>query len=147
LTTPLDRLTAALADRYIIERELGSGSSDVSGRYEVYVTSFPDLALNRPVSTSGGLEPRWSGDGRELFFRDGGNLVVVDVPPGPVFIPGPPRVLFNARPYRLARNRQQYDVSPDGQRFLMIRELREGPAEEIVIAENWLAELQARIRP
>jgi len=121
-------------------------TSDVSGRYEVYVTSFPDRATNRLVSTNGGLEPRWSRDGRELFLKDGGNLVVVSVPPGPVFTPGPPRVLFDVRPYRLARNRQQYDVSPDGRRFLMIRDLREESPQDIVVAEGWFSELRERLR-
>ena len=121
-------------------------SSDVSGRNEVYVTSFPDRATERLMSTAGGLEPRWSRDGRELFFKDGGNLVVVSVPPGPVFTPGPARILFSTRPYRLARNRQQYDVAPDGRRFLMIRPLRERGADEIVLVENWFDELRERIR-
>ncbi|MGK2963178.1 MAG: hypothetical protein ACSLFK_13720, partial [Gemmatimonadaceae bacterium] len=116
-----------------------------SGRREVYVSSFPDMSSIHLVSSSGGDEPRWSRDGRELFFKSGGNLVAVDVPAGPAFAPGIPKVLFSVLPYRSARNRQQYDVSPDGRRFVMIRNLA-GSAAEVVYVENWFGELAAKTK-
>jgi serine/threonine-protein kinase len=120
--------------------------SDVSGRREVYVASFPDMASIRLVSNGGGLEPRWARDGRELFFKSGGNLVAVDVPPGLAFAPGLPRVLFPVGAYRIARNRQQYDVSPDGRRFVMIRDVGGRADAEIVYVENWFEELKAKVK-
>jgi serine/threonine-protein kinase len=119
--------------------------SDVSGRREVYVASFPDMASNRLVSSNGGVEPRWSRDGRELFFKSGGMLSVVDVPPGSAFAPSLPRALFPVGAYRLARNRQQYDVAPDGRRFVMIRDLGVR-VPDVVYVENWLEELKAKVR-
>ena len=63
------------------------------------------------------------------------------VPPGPVFSPRPTRALFSVAGYRAARNRPQYDVSPDGQRFLMILK---NTASQVVYVENWSAELLAK---
>jgi len=120
--------------------------SDASGKREVYVASFPGMASNRLVSAGGGIEPRWSRNGRELFFKSGGQLVAVDVPPGPAFAPGLQRALFPVGAYRLARNRQQYDVSPDGRRFVMIREIGGRSAGNVVYVENWFEELKAKVR-
>ena len=69
-------------------------TSNQSGQYEVYVSSFPDMKSKRMVSSGGGGEPRWSRDGRELYFVGGGKLMAVAVPPGPTFSPGAPRALF-----------------------------------------------------
>jgi serine/threonine-protein kinase len=121
-------------------------TSDVSRRREVYVASFPDMASNRLVSSNGGVEPRWSRDGRELFFKSGGQLVAVPVPAGATFAPGLPRALFPVSGYRIARNRQQYDVSPDGRRFVMIRPLGGRAAAEAVYVENWFEELTAKVK-
>ncbi len=117
-------------------------ASDASGRREIYVASFPDMSTNRLVSRDGGLEPRWSRSGRELFYKSRGQLIAVPVPPGPVFTPGLPRPLFSLAGYVNARNRQQYDVAPDDRRFLMIRAI--GGQNEAVYAENWFEELRAR---
>ncbi|HTL06453.1 MAG TPA: protein kinase [Gemmatimonadales bacterium] len=118
-------------------------TSNQTGQYELYVSPVPDLTSKRMVSSGGGAEPRWSADGRELYFVSGGKLMVVTVPPGASFNPGAPRPLFSVEGYRRARNHPQYDVAPDG-RFLMIRE----PAASVgaVYAENWLAELLAKIK-
>lgn len=110
---------------------------------EIYVASFPDMGSKRLVSRGGGIEPRWSRNGRELFFKSGGQLMAVPVPPGPAFLPGDPRPLFSVAGFRAARNRPQYDVAPDG-RFVMIRQ--SGRVSGVVYAEHWFAELQARVR-
>jgi eukaryotic-like serine/threonine-protein kinase len=117
-------------------------TSNQSGQYEMYVSSFPDMNSRRMVSNGGGAEPRWSRDGRELYFVSGGKLVAVAVPPGSSFTPGAPRALFSLEGYRRARNHPQYDVAPDG-RFVMIRE--PGGAVGAVYAENWFAELRAKV--
>jgi hypothetical protein len=113
---------------------------------EVVVSSFPDARTRFQLSRGGGTEPRWSRDGRELFFESHGSLKVVSVPPGPVFNPGNPRTLFSLAGYRRARNRQQYDVSPDGQRFIMIREQSGTANRGVVYVENWLTELRAKVK-
>ena len=113
---------------------------------EIFVTSFPDARTRFQVSRGGGTEPRWSRDGRELFFESRGALKVVRVPPGPVFNPSAPTTLFSVAGYRRARNRQQYDVSPDGQRFIMIREQSGTANRGVVYVENWLTELRAKVK-
>ncbi len=124
-------------------RWLAYGSGAVVGSREIVVQSFPDAQQRVVVSGAGGSEPRWSGNGRELFYTLGGQMMAVSVPPGPVFTPGPPRALFSVVGYVSARNRAQYDVSPDGQRFLMIRG---SSASRVVYVENWFAELLAKAK-
>jgi serine/threonine-protein kinase len=117
--------------------------TDESGIIEVYVASFPEMGSRRMVSRGGGTEPRWSSDGRELFFKSGGQLMAVTVPPGPSFTPGDPRPLFPLAGYRSARNRPQYDVAPDG-RFVMIRE--PSASAGLVYVEHWFEELLAKVK-
>jgi serine/threonine-protein kinase len=124
-------------------RWLAYGSGALVGNREIIVQSFPDAQQRVVVSRSGGSEPRWSGNGRELFYTLGGQMMAVSVPPGPIFTPGPARALFSVDGYRAARNRPQYDVSPDGQRFVMIRERS---ASQVVYVENWFAELLAKAK-
>jgi serine/threonine-protein kinase len=127
-------------------RWLAYGSKETRAQTEIYVTSFPDARAKFLVSRGGGTEPRWSRDGRELFFESDGQLTVVRVAPGPVFAPGNPTTLFSLAGYRRARNRQQYDVSPDGQRFLMIREHPSTANRGAVYVENWFTELRAKMK-
>ena len=149
-TTLLPLLMDSTADAISVSlspdtRWLAYASNETGQRYEVYVASFPDMAVKVQASNGGGVEPRWSRDGRELFFVSGGQLMSVQVPAGPAFNPGNPRPLFPVAGYRRARNRQQYDVGPDG-RFVMIRE---GAAERAnaVYVENWFTELLAKVTP
>jgi len=125
-------------------RWLAYSSNAVGQRYEVMVASFPGMGSVYQASNDGGTEPRWSRSGRELFFESGGKLMSVAVPPGPSFNPGSPRALFSLAGYRRARNRPQYDVAPDG-RFVMIRETGRSASRGVVYAENWFAELLARV--
>jgi serine/threonine-protein kinase len=120
--------------------------SDVSGRREVYVTSFPSVNATHLVSQAGGSEPRWSRNGRELFFKANNTLMAAAISSTSSFAAGTPVPLFSVAPYRSARNRQQYDVAPDGRRFLMIREVGSDRPENVVYVENWVAELKERLR-
>jgi serine/threonine-protein kinase len=121
--------------------------SDETGRYEVYVRPFPDTRVTkRQVSLNGGFAPRWSRDGRELFFVDETTtLFAVPIIPGPVFAPGSPKRLFNA----FAFNAQgaSYDVHPDGKRFLMTRAAGAGAQQrdQLVIVENFFEELRTKV--
>lgn len=140
LTDPSQTYQIALSpDR----RWLAWCSNESGVQNEIYVASFPDMGSKRLVSRGGGTEPRWSRNGRELFFKSGDQLMSVAVPPGPSFLPGDPHPLFSLAGFRAARNRPQYDVAPDG-RFVMIRQ--SGRVSGVVYAERWFAELQARVR-
>jgi Tol biopolymer transport system component len=120
--------------------------ADPTGRREVYVASFPDMKSNHLVSRDGGSEPRWAHDGRELFYKGVTHLMAVDVVPGETFTSGTPRPLFPLDGFRGARNRQQYDVAPDDERFLMIRERDDGTRGQAVYVENWFEELTGKVR-
>jgi serine/threonine-protein kinase len=125
-------------------RWLAYTSNSVGQRIEVFVAAFPSLESVYQISQGGGTEPRWSQDGRELFFESGGRLMAAPVTTGSSFNAGTARPLFSLQGYRRARNRQQYDVAPDG-RFVMIRE-RSGSANRgVVFAEQWLDGLLTRV--
>ena len=127
-------------------RWLAYSSDDGSGaRYDLFVAPFPSMSPRQLVSRDGGTEPRWSRNGRELFFKSGGQMMAVNVAQGSAFDVGDPRPLFSLAGYRTARNRQQYDVAPDG-RFLMIRDPRPGEAAPVVYVTGWLAELRRAVR-
>ena len=114
--------------------------SDESGRDEVYVQPYPGPGGKWPISTEGGIEPRWSADGRELFYRLGDKMMVVEVQSEPAFTSGRPQLVFEG-PYLLGTSVANYDISPDGQRFLMIKE-EEGQQDQINVVLNWFEELK-----
>jgi dipeptidyl aminopeptidase/acylaminoacyl peptidase len=95
--------------------------SDESGQFEVYVRPFPDAAAGKwVISARGGVEPRWSRDGRELLFREGPAIMKVNVTLTPTFSAGAPEKLFEA-PIDAAYSgdNHRWQVSPDGRRFLL----------------------------
>ena len=89
--------------------------SDTAGRADVYVASFPTLGSTQLVSIDGGASPRWAGE-REIVYRRGRQVVSVTVTPGEKLTLGRPAVLFEVDDVM-----DQYDVSPDGTKFLMLR--------------------------
>lgn len=93
-------------------------TSDESGERDVYVTSFPETAQRWTISTDGGDQPVWSRDGRELFYRVDDKMMAVDVSTTPELRASTPRELFRGS-YYWGFN-IQYDVSPEGDRFVMI---------------------------
>jgi Tol biopolymer transport system component len=96
--------------------------SNESGGYEVYVQPFPGPGRKWQVSTEGGTEPVWSRNGRELFYRSGRKMMAVDIATGPAFAAGIPKMLFDGDYARLTTvfGGQNYDVTPDGQHFIMV---------------------------
>ena len=94
-------------------------ASTETGRSEIYVQAFPGGGSKRQISNDGGAEPLWSADGEELFYRAGNRMMVVMLEDTPSFSASRPRVLFEDRFERLPWNERNYDVSPDGERFLM----------------------------
>ena len=94
--------------------------SDESGRSSVFVRPFPEGEGRWQISTPGGVEPRWSRDGRELFYRDGQVLYRVPIRTAPAFSAGRPEVLFD-RTASAGSGVHTYSPSPDGSRFLTFR--------------------------
>jgi eukaryotic-like serine/threonine-protein kinase len=117
--------------------------SDESGRNDVYVQPFPGPGPKWLVSTEGGIDPVWSRDGRELFYRHGDQMMVVPVAPRVEFSADHPRRLFEMR-FDAGDNGPNYDVSPDGKWFLMLRS-EQGPVPaELHLVLNWFGEVTAR---
>jgi Tol biopolymer transport system component len=121
--------------------------SDESGRYEVYVQPYPGPGGKWQISTEGGTEPAWNPNGRELFYRSGEKMMAVDITAQPGFTPGTPRILFQG-PYVLSEGTVPwYDISPDGQRFLMVKLSDPAGAAptQINVVLNWFEELKQKV--
>jgi len=114
-----------------------------AGQPNVYVRPFPAVDTETLVSVNGGTEPIWGRNRAELYYRNGaGEMVVVEVLPGEEFATGPEQVLFSATAYRSDFYHAAYDVSADGERFVMIRISDSGSLdEELIAVENWFEEL------
>jgi eukaryotic-like serine/threonine-protein kinase len=112
--------------------------SDESQQREVYVRSFPEGPVKLQISTSGGGEPQWRGDGRELFYISPDNSIMsVEIrSTGGSIDPSAPQALFTANVDQNKSIRNQYAVSPDGQRFLLLS-LADRAASPIVAVINW----------
>jgi serine/threonine-protein kinase len=127
--------------------------SNESGNLQVYVRPFPKTDGGRwQVSTGGGGRPVWARNGRELFYIDTDNrLNVVPVRATPTFSAGSPVRVFDARYFSNIAGRT-YDVSPDGRRFLMIKDnaVADGASSKpanLIVVEHWPEELKARLSP
>ena len=105
-------------------------SSSESGESQIYVRPYPDLASRRfVVSEQGGVDPHWSSDSREIFYRNGDATYVVGVTPSSEPVVGAPRELFRGRFHFQPNGDQSFDVFPDNQRFLMIQPVPESRRE------------------
>ena len=124
--------------------------SNESGRYEIYVRPFPEGGGRTAVSTNGGTQPRWSTDGKEIFYVEGSTLVAVQVSTRPDFSVGSVTRLFEHRALTLQLGRAfaHYDVSADGRRFLLAAPVDEEAEQEVSIrvVENWYEEFRQRER-
>ena len=118
--------------------------SDESGRREVYVRSYPAPGGKWQISTGGGTEPVWNHNGRELFYRSGDKMMAVDITTQPTFAVGKARKLFEGRYDPTAVTFPNYDVSPDGQKFLMLKpvEQEQEAPNQINLVLNWTEELK-----
>ena len=117
-------------------------ASNKTGSYRVYVRRFPEGDMLREISTDGSQEPVWSPDGTELYFRRGNQMMAVSVRGGATLTVGDPQPLFEGQYAMAACCVAGYDVSPDGQSFLM---LHLNTSTEIRVALNWLEELKALV--
>ncbi len=128
--------------------------SNESGRGEVYVQPFPGPGPKMQISTDGGSDPLFRRAGGELYYRDGDKMMVVEVRTQPSFTAGRPRLLWQghyspgmssscALPGVTSFN---YDVTQDGQRFLMVKDLHQDVASNrIHVVVNWTQELARRM--
>jgi eukaryotic-like serine/threonine-protein kinase len=121
-------------------------SSNESGRWEIFVNSFPPSAENKQkVSTEGGSNPRWRRDGKELFYLAAdGKLMAVSVDTlSLTFARSVPQELFQTALHNLYPRLKAYGVSRDGDRFLITVPEPENPdaGPAIVAVLNWQAEL------
>ena len=119
--------------------------SNQSGQDQVYVTPFPEGEGEWQVSTQGGVQPRWSRDRKELFYVEADTLMAVEVSTRPSFTTAATTRLFQ-HPDLRATAEYRYDVSPDGQRFVLVEtvESEEAKTPSIHVVQNWFAEFRDR---
>jgi dipeptidyl aminopeptidase/acylaminoacyl peptidase/predicted Ser/Thr protein kinase len=122
-------------------------ASDESGRYEIYVRPYPGPGGKWQISTEGGTEPAWNPKGRELFYRSGDKMMAVEVTTQGTFSAGKPKMLFEGPYQPTPLTATNYDVSPDGQRFLMLKpsESAEAAPTQITVVLNWFEELKQKV--
>ncbi len=97
------------------------------------------------VSTEGGTEPRWARNGRELFFRSGNKMMVVEISTEPSLKATAPQLLFEGSymPSGTRPGFPEYDVTADGQRFVMVQPMEpESAPTQINVVLNWFEELK-----
>jgi len=118
-------------------------ASDASGRYEIYAQPYPGPGGRLQISTEGGTEPVWSRNGQELFYRSGDKMMAVEIGTRSGFSAGKPKSLFKGLYQPTPILDANYDVAPDGRRFLMIKP---GGEEEVPtqvnVVLNWFEELK-----
>lgn len=121
-----------------------------SGQWGVWAVSFPEPAERREVAADG-TDPAWSPDGRRLYYRSGDDMVFVDVTARPSFSVSAPRRLFSAARYTVSGEFRNWDIHPDGTRFVMVdkgtaQAESEAPRRlsDVWIVTNWFEELKAR---
>jgi len=114
-------------------------NSDESGKNRVYVRPFPGPGGKTPISIEGGQEPRWSRDGRELFYRDPekDRLMAVDIETSPTLRVGQTHELFTL-------GNVPWDVAPDGKRFLVVKEPEAARGVKLQVVVNWFEELKQK---
>jgi hypothetical protein len=134
---PFDQMYAA----YSGDGKWIAYQSNESGRFQIYVQPASGSGGRWQLSKDGGLYPRWNGDGTEIFYIAPPNrMMVVPVSPGEVFDAGVPRVLFQANVPLTGE--PPYDVTPDGERFVVERE--PNVATPITLVTNWTALVERR---
>jgi Tol biopolymer transport system component len=120
-------------------------ASDESGRYEIYLQPYPGPGAKWQISTEGGTEPVWARSGRELFYRNGAKMMSVAITTRPDVTIEKPKLLFEGIYESFMGPRANYDVTPDGQRFVMVQaSAEESRPNQIHIVFNWFEDLKRR---
>ncbi|HTA24545.1 MAG TPA: protein kinase [Terriglobales bacterium] len=139
----LKGLSTPRAGRFSPDGKWVAYASNESGRWEVYVTSFPEAHGKWQVSNAGGEQPKWRSDGKEFYYlAPDGKIMAAPVTTGAKFDAGTPVALFQANPRELVATSEQssYDVSKDGQKFLINTQLKTAMTPLSVVT-NWGAKL------
>jgi serine/threonine-protein kinase len=124
--------------------------SNVSGVFEVYVERFPELGDRQRISTNGGFSPRWSADGRELFFQsiDGRQIMSVAIAGGQKLAAGVPAVVFEGEYVPTAATVRPFEVGADGQFFLLkVASAASNKMPTIQVVQSWGEELKRLVPP
>ena len=129
-------------------------ASDESGRSEIYVQPFPEPGPKVQISNGGGFDPVWQRSGSELYYRSGQKMMAVTIATATAIKVSAPRQLWEGAYTAGAGSScgmpgvtsSNYDVTPDGQRFLMVRDEDSATtATKIVVVLNWAEELKAKL--
>ncbi len=120
--------------------------SNESGRFEIYVRPFPPGPGEWRISTAGGMQPTWSANGKEIFYVEDSTLMAVPISTEGAFRPGKPQRLFESGFLRGPPRRTNYDVFPDGQRFVTFAPHEDSAAASLSIrvVQNWYEEFRDR---
>lgn len=126
--------------------------SNETGRYEIYVRPFPNVDEGKwQITTNGGSRPLWGPSGRELFYQTRDSMMVIPIETEPTFTYGTPQLLFSGSYTPAAGAVPNFDIFPDGQRFLMIKDVEEpverSARDEITVVLNWFEELKRLVPP
>jgi hypothetical protein len=105
------------------------------------VKPYPVTGARYPISNDSGSQPVWAPDGNELFYRNGDKMMVVTVETKPVFKRGAARKLFEGY-FHGGVHLADYDIHPEGDRFLMMDGEERIPVNHINVVENWFEELK-----
>jgi len=118
--------------------------SDQSGTFEIYVQPFPNASGGKwMISNGGGTEPRWSRDGKELFYFSGQSLMAVPILLRPTFSSGAATALFDAPVLaNYTNDGHRWQVAPDARRFLMLTDVGQNQAPPLDVVVNWPALLK-----
>jgi len=116
--------------------------SKESGSYQIYVSSFPEKIGKWQITTDGGEEPRWSPDGKTIYYKNDTNLMSVPISFSPTFTPGIPKVVITDFPLLSAASGISYDISNDGKYFITTAPLKEGEFKNISVVLNWTEEVK-----
>jgi hypothetical protein len=112
---------------------------------DIFVQSFSSPGGKTQISTNGGAQPRWRGDGKEIFYiAHDKKLMAVPVRPGIKFIADAPHVLFQTRITGARFSYFQYDVTSNGQRFLINSLPPDNTAPPLILVTNWNAQLNRK---
>ena len=136
-----------MASRFSPDGRWVAYASDESGKREVYVQGFtrgkPASGVRWQISSGGALHPAWRGDGKELFYLtlEGKLMAVTVAAAGTAFRYGTPVALFDTR-IASPNSRWEYDVTADGQRFLLVEPARQTESRPLTMVINWQAGLK-----
>ena len=120
-------------------------TSDESGQFQVYVKTYPPTEARWTISAGYGEEPLWSAAGDEIFYRRGNEWLSVPVKTDPDFEAGIAQVVFEGPYINVAG--LSYNVTPDAQRFLLLKRQDQPPATRIHVVANWFEELKRLVPP